>query len=532
MSIAGPIAASVGKKRLHPTPCYSTIQSVNGPIVVLENVKKQHFSEIVKIHLKTGETRTGKILEANGEKAVLQVFEGTEGLDTKTTTVEFLGEVMTVGVTRSLLGRTLSGSAKPIDGGAEILAEEFLDIEGSSINPCARRYPKNCLETGISSIDILMSICQGQKILLLSGSGMPYNPLLAAISRNARVCVPWERHAENPTRVTKAQQVAALLASGQELEEDSSDIEGESQEQMEERKKARAEDEDTKFCIVFAGIGLSHEQAHFFQTQFTQTGAINRSVILLNLASDPVVERIATPRIALTIAEYFAFKLNYHVLVLLSDMFNYCDALRQISSARNEVPGRKSYPSYLYSDLATIYERAGRVRGSHGSITQIPLITLPNDDISHVISDLSGFITEGQIFQDRKLFNRSVLPAIDPLPSLSRLQKSAIGPGKTRDDHPDVANQIYASYAIAKDVLSLKSIVGVEGLSESDLKYLQFLEIFEERFLKQDFDVNRSMYESLDLAWECLRVLPVRLLSRCNEAIIEKYYYLEGGEKK
>lgn len=473
--------------KIHPLPCYNTITSINGPIVVVDKVQKQCYGEIVTLQLGNGETRTGKILECHGSQAVLQIFEGTEGLDIKQTSVRFTGEVMKVGVSRALLGRTLSGAGEIIDGGAPVLAEEVRDIEGSSLNPVSREYPKNCLETGISTIDILMSICQGQKILLLSGSGLPYNPLLAQIARNARVCAPW----------------------GQE--------------------ETKEQAEDSKFMIVFAGIGLSHEQAMYFRTQFEQTGALNRSVMLLNLASDPVVQRISTPRIAVTIAEYFAYTLGYHVLVLLSDIFNYADALRQISSARNEVPGRKGYPPYLYSDLSTIYERAGRVRNTPGSITQIPLITLPNDDITHVIADLSAFITEGQIFQDRKLFNRNIIPAVDPLPSLSRLQKSAIGKNKTRDDHPDVANQLYASYAIAVEVLSLKSIVGAEGLSENDHKYLKFLEVFEESFLKQDFNVRRSMYESLDIAWKCLRVLPINLLGRISDSILEKYYYESGN---
>lgn len=474
--------------KIHPLPCYTSISSINGPIVVVDKVQRQCYGEIVTLRLGNGEIRTGKVLECHGSQAVLQVFEGTEGLDIKQTSAKFTGEVMKIGVSRALLGRTLSGAGEIIDGGAPVLAEEIRDIEGSSLNPVSREYPKNCLETGISTIDILTSICQGQKILLLSGSGLPYNPLLAQIARNARVCVPWEK-----------------VSTGGEVQTS----------------------EDDKFMIVFAGIGLSHEQAMFFKTQFEQTGALNRSVILLNLASDPVVQRISTPRIAVTIAEYFAYTLGYHVLVLLSDIFNYADALRQISSARNEVPGRKGYPPYLYSDLSTIYERAGRVRGIKGSITQIPLITLPNDDITHIIADLSAFITEGQIFQDRKLFNKNIVPAVDPLPSLSRLQKSAIGKGRTREDHPDVANQLYASYAIATEVLSLKSIVGSEGLSDNDHKYLKFLEVFEEQFLRQDFNVRRSIYESLDLAWKCLRVLPINLLSRISDNILEKYYYVQ-----
>jgi len=483
------VVETVRLPRLKPRPCYSTISSINGPILVLDRVREQHSGEIVRLHLADGTERTGKVLECHEDRAVLQVFEGTEGLDVKTTAVEFTGEVMKIGVSRSMLGRVLNGAGKTVDGGAPVLAEEEREIDGASLNPCVREYPKNCLETGVSAIDVLMSICQGQKILLLSGAGMPYNDLLAQICRQARVCMPAP---EDP-------------GAGPEDE-------------------AKRSDEDTKFMIVFAGIGLSNEQAQFFQTQFRRTGSINRSVLLLNLASDPVIERVATPRLALTIAEYFAFKHDYHVLVLLSDIFNYCDALRQISSARNEVPGRRGYPSYLYSDLATIYERAGRIRQAKGSITQIPVITLPNDDITHVISDLSGFITEGQIFMDRSLFNRKILPAIDPLPSLSRLQKNAIGAGKTRDDHPDVANQLYASYAIALEVLALKSIVGAEGLSKDDQAYLLFLKAFEDKFLSQGFEENRSMYKSLDLAWECLEILPKRLLSRVSEKMLEKYY--------
>jgi len=404
---------------------YRTVSAVNGPLIILQNVKSPRFAEIVNVTLGDGSVRRGQVLEINQDKAVVQIFEGTTGIDNKKTVCQFTGEILKTPVSLDMLGRVFNGSGKPIDGGPPILPEAYLDIQGQPINPQSRTYPEEMFETGISSIDVMNSIARGQKIPLFSGAGLPHNEVAAQICRQA-----------------------ALV------------------------KRSGKDEED--FAIVFAAMGVNMETARFFRQDFEENGAMERVTLFLNLANDPTIERIITPRLALTFAEYLAYEKGKHVLVILTDMSAYADALREVSAAREEVPGRRGYPGYMYTDLATIYERAGRVEGRPGSITQLPILTMPNDDITHPIPDLTGYITEGQIYLDRQLHNRQIYPPINVLPSLSRLMKSAIGEGMTRKDHSDVSNQLYAAYAMGKDALAMRAVVGVEALSQEDLLYLEF----------------------------------------------------------
>lgn len=457
---------------------YRTVGGVAGPLVVVNTVKKPKYAEIVNLRLGDGSIRRGQVLEVDGDRAVVQVFEGTTGIDNRNTTLEFTGEVLRTPVSRDQLGRVFNGSGRPIDGGPPVLAEEYLDINGASINPAERTYPEEMIQTGISTIDVMNSIARGQKIPLFSAAGLPHNDIAAQICRQA-----------------------GLVSHG--------DGDGEA---------------SSPFAIVFAAMGVNMETAHFFKQDFEENGSMDRTVLFLNLANDPTIERIITPRIALTTAEYLAYECGMHVLVILTDMSSYADALREVSAAREEVPGRRGYPGYMYTDLATIYERAGRIEGRKGSITQLPILTMPNDDITHPIPDLTGYITEGQVYVDRQLHNRQVYPPINVLPSLSRLMKSAIGEGMTRGDHSEVSNQCYANYAIGKDVQAMKAVVGEEALSSEDLLYLQFLDKFEGRFVNQGMYDNRTIVESLDLAWSLLRLFPRELLRRITTTTLDTYY--------
>ncbi|KAI5192531.1 V-type H+-transporting ATPase subunit B [Nematocida sp. AWRm77] len=467
-----------------PSVAYRTVSSVNGPLVVLENVKCPKYAEIVKLTLPNGTQRTGQVLEVCGTKAVVQVFEGTEGVDTKHTCAEFTGETMKMSVSEDLLGRVFNSTGQPIDGGPKIIAEDRVDIQGQSINPYARIYPEEMVQTGISAIDVMSSIARGQKIPIFSGSGLPHNEVAAQICRQAGLV----------------------------------------------EKKSTVDTSNDNFAIVFAAMGANAETARFFRNEFEQNGVLDRTVLYLNLAKDPTIERIITPRFALTAAEYLAYTTGKHVLVIMTDMSSYADALREVSAAREEVPGRRGYPGYMYTDLSTIYERAGRIAGVDGSITQIPILTMPNDDITHPIPDLTGYITEGQIYIDRQMHNRQIYPPINVLPSLSRLMKSAIGENMTREDHGDVASQLYAKYAIGKDALAMKSVVGEESLTMEDKLVIEFAENFEKHFISQKKNELRTISESLDLAWKLLRVFPKEMLNRIPDNILEKYYHLQGQE--
>ena len=425
-------------------------------------------------------------MEINGKRAVVQIFEGTQDIDVMNTFVEFTGDVLKMPISEEMLGRTFNGSGNPIDSGPNVLAEDFLDIMGQPINPCQRAYPKEMIQTGISAIDTMNSIARGQKIPLFSANGLPHNEIGAQICRQASLV----------------------------------------------KGKDTGDHSEENFVIVFAAMGVNMETARFFQKDFEVHGSMDRVALFLNLANDPAIERIITPRLALTTAEYLAYERELHVLVIMTDMTAYANAVREVSSAREEVPGRLGYPGYMYTDLSTIYERAGRVTGKNGSITQIPILTMPGDDITHPIPDLTGYITEGQIFIDRGLYNRNIYPPINVLPSLSRLMKSAIGKGMTREDHPAVSNQLYANYAIGKDNQQMKAVVGEEAMSLEEMRYIEFLENFEKRFVTQDRYENRSIHDSIDLAWELLRKFPKEELSKIHEDIIEKHYGRDNEIKK
>ncbi|KAA8497392.1 V-type proton ATPase subunit B [Porphyridium purpureum] len=470
---------------LKPRVDYRTVAAVNGPLVILDKVKNPMYAEIVNITLGDGSVRKGQVLEVNGDKAIVQVFEGTTGIDNKRTHCEFTGEILKMPVSRDMLGRIFNGSGKPIDGGPPVVPEAYLDIQGMPINPQKRTYPEEMVQTGISTIDVMNSIARGQKIPLFSGAGLPHNEVAAQICRQAGlVQIPGQ-----PER-------------------------------------------SDEFAIVFAAMGVNMENARFFRQDFEENGAMEKVTLFLNLANDPTIERIITPRLALTTAEYLAYECGMHVLVILTDMTSYADALREVSAAREEVPGRRGYPGYMYTDLSTIYERAGRIEGRPGSITQLPILSMPNDDITHPVPDLTGYITEGQIYLDRQLHNRQIYPPINVLPSLSRLMKSAIGEGMTRKDHGDVSNQLYAGYAIGKDVLAMKAVVGEEALSSEDMLFLEFHDKFEKKFVQQGPSDNRDIFYSLDLAWSLLRVFPPTLLKRIPEKIIKEFYHRRGAEKE
>merc|ERR1712021_99535 len=438
-----------------PKATYKTVTGVNGPLVILDKVKYAKFAEIVQLQLLDGSIRTGQVLEVSGDKAVVQVFEGTSGIDAKHTKCEFTGEIMKTPVSEDILGQPM--------------------------NPQSRIYPEEMIQTGISTIDVMNSIARGQKIPIFSAAGLSHNEIAAQICRQAGL--------------------------------------------VKKEGEAPQSDGKSNFAIVFAAMGVNREAARFFKSDFEQRGNMENVVLFLNLANDPTIERIITPRIALTAAEYLAYQCEKHVLVILTDMSSYAEALREISAAREEVPGRRGFPGYMYTDLATIYERAGRVEGRNGSITQIPILTMPNEDITHPIPDLTGYITEGQVYIDRQLQNRQIYPPINVLPSLSRLMKLAIGEGMTREDHSDVSNQLYACYAIGREQQAMKAVVGEEALSDEDLKYLEFLSKFEKNFINQGANENRSIFDSLDKGWELLRIFPPEMLKRIPKKIIDKYYY-------
>ncbi len=450
---------------------YKTIERVAGPLVVVGKVRNAAYNEIVKIKLKSGEVRLGQVLDTSETQAIVQVFGPTNGINIESSSVTFLGETFSVNVSESMLGRIFDGQGRPKDGGSAIMHGERRDINGAPINPVSRIYPSDFIQTGISTIDGLNTLSRGQKLPIFSSSGLAHNQLTAQITRQAKV------------RGTKE-----------------------------------------SFAVVFAGIGITYDDAEYFIKEFRRTGAIKRMVAFMNLADDPSIERIITPRLALTTAEYLAYERGMHVLVILNDMTNYAEALRELASAREEVPGRRGYPGYMYTDFASIYERAGIIKGKKGSITQLNVVTMPSDDVTHPIPDLTGYITEGQIFMSRALHNKGIYPSVNPLGSLSRLMNNAIGNGKTREDHRGFADQLFGAYARAQDAKSLSSIVGAEALTEIDRKYLNFGDAFESRFIKQGFDEDRSIERTLEIGWELLSMLPETELTRIKEEYVKKYY--------
>jgi len=448
---------------------YTTVSEIAGPLMIVEGIKEVGYGEIVKIILQS-EERFGQVLEAAEGKAVIQVFEGTRGLDTKNTSVIFTGKPMEIGVSTDMLGRVFDGMARPIDGSPSPIPEDIRNVNGFPINPSSREYPRDPIQTGISTIDGMNTLVRGQKLPIFSGSGLPHNELAAQIARQAKV-------------------------TGQE-----------------------------EFAVIFAAMGITAEESDFFMRDFEETGAIERSILFLNLANNPVIERLITPKVALTTAEYLAFDKGMHVLVILTDMTNYAEALREISAAREEVPGRRGYPGYMYTDLAQIYERAGRIHGKNGSITQIPILTMPDDDITHPIPDLTGYITEGQIVLSRELHNKGIYPPIAVLPSLSRLMAEGIGAGRTREDHHQLSNQLYAAYAEGCDLRDLVAVVGEEALTERDKSYLEFADKFEDEFVRQTREEERTFEETFDLGWKLLSILPKGELKKIDEKYINKYY--------
>ena len=456
---------------------YKTIQEINGPLMVVRKVQGVTYDELGEIELPNGETRRCKVLEVNGDNAVVQLYESSAGINLAGSKVRFLGHPLELSVSGDMLGRVFNGMGQPIDGGPEILAVAHRDINGLPMNPAARDYPNEFIQTGISTIDGLNTLVRGQKLPNYSGSGLPHANLAAQIARQAKV-----------------------------LGEDTAN-----------------------FAVVFAAIGITFEESEFFINDFRRTGAIDRTVLFTNLANDPAVERIATPRMALTAAEYLAFDKGMHVLVIMTDITNYAEALREVSAAKKEVPGRRGYPGYLYTDLATMYERAGRRLDSAGSITMIPILTMPEDDKTHPIPDLTGYITEGQIILSRELYRKGVIPPVDVLPSLSRLKDKGIGVGKTREDHAGTMNQLFAAYATGKENKELMSILGEAALSPTDLLYAKFAEEFEKRYVSQGTDENRSIEETLDLGWELLSILPKGELKRIKPEFIEKYLPKKEG---
>lgn len=450
---------------------YLMLDRVEGPLIILSGVEGASYDEIVNINSRS-EKKLGRVVQLDGDRVVIQVFESTTGLSINDTGVSFTGRPLEMPLSKNILGRVFNGIGQPIDGGGPIFSDIKRDIGGKPINPVARVYPRNFIQTGISSIDGMLTLIRGQKLPIFSGSGMPHNQLASQIINQAKL----------------------------------SGTQGEN------------------FAIVFAAMGVKYDDADFFRKSFEKSGALNRVVMFLNLADEPIVERISTPRCALTAAEYLAFDLGMHILVVMTDMTSYCEALRELSSSREEVPGRRGYPGYLYSDLASIYERAGMVEGLEGSITQIPILTMPNDDITHPVPDLTGFITEGQIVLSRDLNKRGIYPPVNILPSLSRLMKDGIGEGYTRKDHSELANQVFAAYSHVQDVKSLAQVIGEEELSEVDKRYLEFGRRFEESFVRQRTDENRDIYSTLDLGWELLSILPKEELDRVSPETLAKYY--------
>ncbi|MDF9744887.1 ATP synthase subunit B [Natrinema salsiterrestre] len=460
---------------------YQTITEISGPLVFAEVDEPVGYDEIVEIETEDGRTLRGQVLESSEGIVSIQVFEGTGGID-RNASVRFLGETMKMPVTEDLLGRVLDGSGNPIDGGPEIVPDDRQDIVGKAINPYSREYPEEFIQTGVSAIDGMNTLVRGQKLPIFSGSGLPHNELALQIARQATV-----------------------------PEEDE-------------------EGDGSEFAVIFGAMGITAEEANEFMDDFERTGALERSVVFMNLADDPAVERQVTPRLALTTAEYLAFEKDYHVLVILTDMTNYCEALREIGAAREEVPGRRGYPGYMYTDLAQLYERAGRIEGKEGSVTQIPILTMPGDDDTHPIPDLTGYITEGQIMMDRDLNSQGIEPPVNVLPSLSRLMDDGIGEGLTREDHGDVSDQMYAAYAEGEDLRDLVNIVGREALSERDNKFLDFADRFEEEFVQQGYDTNRSIDETLEIGWDLLSDLPKEALNRVDEELIAEHYREDESE--
>lgn len=458
---------------------YKSIINISGPLLIVEGVEGVKYEELVDIRLGDGTLRSGRVLEVDRDRALVQVFEGTSGIDSQETRVRFLGRGTHMYLSEDILGKVFTGLGKPKTESDKIIAEKSMDINGSPINPYARNYPDEFIQTGISSIDGLNTLVRGQKLPIFSGAGLPHNRIAAQIARQSAVL---------------------------------------------------GEKED--FAVVFIAIGITFEESQYFIDDFTKTGAISRSVLVLNLADDPAIERIATPRVGLTCAEYLAFEKDMHVLVILTDMTNYCEALKEVSAARKEIPGRRGYPGYLYTDLATIYERAGRIKGKQGSITQIPILTMPEDDKTHPIPDLTGYITEGQIILSRSLHKKKLSPPVDVLPSLSRLKDKGIGEGKTREDHADTFNQLYAAYARGKEVQELSVILGEAALTDLDKIYFKFAEEFETRYISQGEYENRTIEETLDLGWKLLSVFPRGELKRVRDEFLDKYYIDPEKEEK
>lgn len=450
---------------------YKTIREIVGPLMLVEGVDGATYDELVEIKAADGGVRHGRVLEVNGDKALVQLFEGSTGIRMSDSKVCFLGHGIELGVSEDMLGRVFDGMGRPIDGGVPIIPDQKLNINGQPINPVRRNYPDEFIQTGVSAIDGLNTLVRGQKLPVFSASGLPHAQLAAQIARQAKVL-----------------------------------------------------NQEGNFAVVFAAVGITFEEADFFISDFKKTGAIDRAVLFMNLANDPAIERIATPRMALTAAEYLAFEKGMHVLVIMTDITNYCEALREVSAARKEVPGRRGYPGYLYTDLATIYERAGRIRGKEGSITEIPILTMPEEDKTHPIPDLTGYITEGQIILSRELYKKGVNPPIDVLPSLSRLKDKGIGKGKTRKDHADTMNQLFAFYASGKEAKELAAILGEGALSEIDLKLAKFAEAFEKEYVNQGYDNNRSIFDTLNIGWKLLKMLPRAELKRVREAHLAEFY--------
>lgn len=449
---------------------YKTVSEVVGPLMAVEGIEGVKFDELVEIQMQNGEIRTGQVLEVSQDKAMVQIFEGPSGINIKDTKVRFQGKPLSLAVSEDMVGRVFDGMGRPIDNGPDIIPEKSLDINGQAINPVARDYPDEFIQTGISAIDHLNTLVRGQKLPVFSGSGLPHKELASQIARQASVL-----------------------------------------------------NSDEKFAVVFAAMGITFEEAEYFMEDFRKTGAIDRSVMFVNLADDPAIERIATPKMALTTAEYLAFEKDMHVLVIMTDMTNYCEALREISAARREVPGRRGYPGYLYTNLSTLYERAGRLVGKKGSVTQIPILSMPEDDITHPIPDLTGYITEGQIILSRELHGMGIKPPINVLPSLSRLKDKGTGEGKTRKDHAPTMNQLFAAYAEGKQAKELSVILGESALSTTDKLYVEFTNRFEQEYINQGFYTNRTIQESLDLGWELLSILPKAELKRIKDDMIEEF---------
>jgi len=449
---------------------YKTIREVVGPLMLIDHVEGIKYDELVKIKQANGEERIGKVLEVDKDKALVQLFDSAQGLKISSAKAVFLGHGIEIKLSPDILGRVFDGMGRPIDGGGEIIPEKVMDINGTPLNPVARDYPNEFIETGISAIDGLNTLVRGQKLPIFSGNGLPHAKLAAQIARQARV-----------------------------------------------------RNSDEKFAVVFATTGITFEEADYFISDFKKSGAIERSVLFMNLANDPAIERIATPRMAITCAEYLAYELGMHVLVIISDITNYAEALREISAARKEVPGRRGYPGYMYTDLASLYERAGRIKGKKGSITQIPILTMPEDDKTHPIPDLTGYITEGQIILSRELYGRGITPPIDVLPSLSRLKDKGIGAGKTREDHAETMNQLFAAYARGKEAKELATILGEAALSDIDILYSKFATAFEEQYVSQGYNTARTIEETLDIGWKLLTILPRTELKRISVEKINKY---------